>query len=71
MTLVFVYFGNCSNMHLLRIPCLVKSAPRYVNAMRPGSFFLTGENQMVKSVFSQVQYNVSFTVNITTPLSST
>ncbi len=34
-------------------------------------FFLTGENEMVKSVFSQVHGSVSFTVNITTSLSST
>ncbi len=34
-------------------------------------FFLTGENQMVKSVFSQVHGSVSFTVNITKSLSST
>ncbi len=33
-------------------------------------FFLTGENYMVKSVFSQVHGSVSFTVNITTSLSS-
>ncbi len=32
-------------------------------------FFLTGVNEMVKSVFSQV-HGVSFTVNITTSLSS-
>ncbi len=31
-------------------------------------FFLTGENEMVKSVFSQVHGSVSFTVNITTSL---
>ncbi len=33
-------------------------------------FFLTGEDEMVKSVFSQVHGSVSFTVNITTSLSS-
>ncbi len=35
------------------------------------TLFLTGENEMVKSVFSQVHGSVSFTVNITTSLSST
>ncbi len=34
-------------------------------------FFLTGENQMVKPVFYQVHYYVSFTLNITASLSST
>ncbi len=34
-------------------------------------FFLPGEDEMVKSVFSQVHGSVSFTVNITTSLSST
>ncbi len=34
-------------------------------------FFLPVENEMVNSVFSQVHGSVSFTVNITTSLSST
>ncbi len=36
LALVFVSFGNCSNMYLL-VHISLKRASRYVNAMRPGS----------------------------------